>query len=242
MSTADVLTVSGLTKRFGGVTAVNDLSFALTKGEMVGIVGPNGAGKTTIFNLITGFLRKDSGSIFFDGREISNESPYKISLSGISRTFQQVRSFQGLTVLETASLPLAIRHRHVDRARLLELLGSVGLGGKENVMTSALTYVEAKSLEIAKSIVIDPKLLLLDEPFGGLNVHEIGIMTSVIRRQRDEGRTCIIIEHRLAELFALVRRLIVVDFGQKIADGDPREVVKRENVIEAYIGKEEKKE
>jgi branched-chain amino acid transport system ATP-binding protein len=240
MPTKQVLTVSNLTKRFGGVIAVNDLSFSVSEGEMIGIVGPNGAGKTTVFNLITGFLRKDSGSISFDGMEISHQSPHKISQLGISRTFQQVRSFQGLSVMETMSMPLLIRGRPVDKGALSKLLESVGLKGKENAMARSLTYVEAKSLEICKAIVIDPKLLLLDEPFGGLNVHEIEVIGALIRRQKDEGRTSVIIEHRLAELFALAGRIVVMDFGQKIADGNPQEVVRQENVIEAYIGRVEK--
>ncbi len=232
-----LLNVTNLTKKFGGVTAVNDVSFSIGREEKLGIVGPNGAGKTTLFNVITGFLRADTGSITFEDKEISKFEPHKISLLGLSRTFQLVRSFRGMNVYETMATPLLIRKMKVSKERILEMLDLVGLKGKENVAARSLTYQELKSLEIARAVISEPKLLLFDEPFGGLNVSEIEKVAVIIRQLHKQGRAIIIIEHRLAELFSIAERLIVMDFGKKIADGTPNEVMKDSQVIEAYMGR-----
>jgi len=233
---AGLLKVANLTKTFGGLVAVDNVSFDLDAGEMLGVVGPNGAGKTTVFNLLTGFLKASSGSIRFNGKDITRLEPHKISLLGISRTFQQVRYFQGMTVLETVTTPVILRKGNVKKAAA-EALEAVGLKGKEDVLSKSLTYLELKSLEIARAIVTGPSLLLLDEPFGGLAREETEGIAKILKRLHEEKRTAIIIEHRLGELVALVERLMVMNFGKKIADGQSKEVLDAEHVIEAYVGR-----
>lgn len=233
---ADLLKVANLTRTFGGLVAVDNVSFDLGAGEMLGVVGPNGAGKTTLFNLLTGFLKASSGSIRFNGKDITRLEPHEISLLGISRTFQQVRYFQGMTVLETVTTPIILRKGNVKKAAA-EALEAVGLKGKEDVLSKSLTYMELKSLEIARAIVTGPSLLLLDEPFGGLAREETEGIAKILKRLHEEERTAIIIEHRLGELVALVERLMVMNFGKKIADGQSKEVLDAENVIEAYVGR-----
>jgi branched-chain amino acid transport system ATP-binding protein len=233
---ADLLKVANLTRTFGGLVAVDNVSFDLGAGEMLGVVGPNGAGKTTLFNLLTGFLKASSGSIRFNGNDITRLEPHKISLLGISRTFQQVRYFQGMTVLETVATPIILRKGNVKKA-VAEALEAVGLKGKEDVLSKSLTYMELKSLEIARAIVTGPSLLLLDEPFGGLAREETEGIAKILKRLHEEKRTAIIIEHRLGELVALVERLMVMNFGKKIADGQSKEVLDAEHVIEAYVGR-----
>jgi branched-chain amino acid transport system ATP-binding protein len=233
---AGLLKVANLTKTFGGLVAVDNVSFDLDAGEMLGVVGPNGAGKTTVFNLLTGFLKASSGSIRFNGKDITRLEPHWISLLGISRTFQQVRYFQGMTVLETVTTPVILRKGNVKKAAA-EALEAVGLKGKEDVLSKSLTYLELKSLEIARAIVTGPSLLLLDEPFGGLAREETEGIAKILKRLHEEKRTAIIIEHRLGELVALVERLMVMNFGKKIADGQSKEVLDAEHVIEAYVGR-----
>ena len=238
-----LLEVKGLTKRFGGLTAVKDVSFSLASGEITGVLGPNGAGKTTLFNLLTGFIGTDTGSVVFDGQPIRGLAPHRIVNRGLARTFQLTRPFIGMTVVENVIVGcLAPRVRRdgptESRARLM--LNRVGLGPKADLLVDALPYGDLRRLEIARALVTRPKLLLLDEPFAGLGTSEIEPLAALIRELHDsEGLTILIIEHRLREFMQLVGRVIAMDFGEIIAIGPPQEIVRHPRVIEAYIGKTE---
>jgi branched-chain amino acid transport system ATP-binding protein len=236
-----LLEVSGLSKHFGGLQAVKDVSFAIEPGEIVGILGPNGAGKTTLYNLLTGFIPFDSGSIVFKGRDLRGLSPYRIAGLGISRTFQLCRPFVGMTVFENVIVGgLGARGSggaDLD-ARALELLKQVGLAGKEQFAVETLSYGDQRRLEIARALAAKPALLLLDEPFAGLGSGEIADLSALIRSvHAEQGLTVMLIEHKLREFMRLVGRVIALDFGEMIAEGTPEDIVRHPAVIEAYIGR-----
>lgn len=234
-----ILEISHLTKRFGGLTAVSDVSFSLQAGEVTGILGPNGAGKTTLYNLLTGFIPPDEGSALFMGTNLRGLAPHRIVRMGISRTFQLCRPFVGMTVLENVKVgglaqPAPRQGRDV-RAR--ELVAQVGLAGKEEMPVEVLSYGDQRRLEIARALATGPKLLLLDEPFAGLGSGEIAELSALIRRIHvDTGLTVLLIEHKLHEFMKLVDRVIALDFGEVIADDVPERIVAHPRVIEAYIG------
>jgi branched-chain amino acid transport system ATP-binding protein len=236
-----LLHVEGLTKRFGGLTAVKNVSFALDPGEITGILGPNGAGKTTLFNLLTGFMRPDRGTIEFDGVPLIGVAPHRIVNRGLARTFQLTRPFIGMTVVENVvvgCLAPRVRAEGHTEVRARDMLDRVGLGAKANLMVDALSYGDLRRLEIARELVTRPKLLLLDEPFAGVGTSEIEPLAALIRElHKSEGLTILIIEHRLREFMQLVRRVIAMDFGEIIATGTPAEIVRHPRVIEAYIGR-----
>jgi branched-chain amino acid transport system ATP-binding protein len=238
-----LLTVENVTKRFGGLTAVGDVSFSLQKGEIAGVLGPNGAGKTTLFNLITGFIRHDAGRITFDGRELRGLAPYKIVNLGLARTFQLTRPFVGMSVVENVivgCLAPRVRADGPTEPRARKMLERVGLGAKADLPVDALSYGDLRRLEIARELVTRPKLLLLDEPFAGLGSAEIDPLAGLIRElHATEGLTILMVEHRLREFMALVHRVIAIDFGRVIADGAPAEITRNPKVIEAYIGRTE---
>ncbi len=238
-----LLEVQGLTKRFGGLTAVKDVSFVLDKGEIAGILGPNGAGKTTLFNLLTAFILPDTGTIAFDGDSIRGLPPYRIVNRGLARTFQLCRPFVGMSAQENVMVGClgAGKHsRETAGARAFELLVMVGLDGKARMPSELLSYGDLRRLEIARALATNPKLLLLDEPFAGLGTGEIAPLSELIRKlHREQGLTILIIEHRLREFMKLVKRVIAMDFGEVIAVGDPDQIVRDPLVIEAYIGREE---
>jgi branched-chain amino acid transport system ATP-binding protein len=238
-----LLEVGGLTKRFGGLTAVKDVSFALSRGEISGILGPNGAGKTTLFNLLTGFIAPDSGSVTFDGRALRGLSPNRIVNLGVARTFQLCRPFVGMTALENVivgCLAPRVRGRGESEERALTLLARVGLENKARLTAESLSYGDLRRLEIARALATDPRLLMLDEPFAGLGSAEIEPLSDLIRElHRDQGLTILIIEHKLREFMKLVTRLIAMDFGEIIAQGDAQHIVNNPRVIEAYIGRGE---
>jgi branched-chain amino acid transport system ATP-binding protein len=242
--TAPLLEVDRLTKRFGGLVAVKDVSFALKAGEITGILGPNGAGKTTLFNLLTGFIRMDLGTVRFDGHPLRGLRPHRIVNLGLARTFQLCRPFVGMSVFENvlvACLAPRVRHLHENRAqRAMSLLEQVGLAAKADLPAETLPYGDQRRLEIARALATDPKLLLLDEPFAGLGTSEIEPLAAVIRRLHDErGLTILIIEHKLKEFMQLVTRVIAMDFGEVIAVGPPATIVRDPRVVEAYIGRTE---
>jgi len=238
-----LLEVERVTKRFGGLVAVKDVSFTLAPGEITGILGPNGAGKTTLFNLLTGFIAMDLGTARFEGRSLQGLAPHRIVNLGLARTFQLCRPFRGMSVLENVSVGcLAPRVRHdggVER-RARRILEQVGMADKAETPVDALPYGDLRRLEIARALATNPKLLLLDEPFAGLGGNEIGPLSALIRKlHAEEGLTILIIEHKLREFMQLVRRVIAMDFGEVIAIGPPQEIVRHPRVVEAYIGRTE---
>jgi branched-chain amino acid transport system ATP-binding protein len=236
-----LLEVSGISKHFGGLHALRDVSLAIAPGEVVGILGPNGAGKTTLYNLLTGFIPSDSGSILFNGRELRGMAPYRIAGLGISRTFQLCRPFVGMTVFENVIVG-GLGARSADRAgldaRALALLKQVGLAEKARLPVETLSYGDQRRLEIARALAASPALLLLDEPFAGLGSGEIADLSALIRSvHAEQGLTVMLIEHKLHEFMRLVGRVIALDFGEIIAEGSPDEIVRHPAVIEAYIGR-----
>ena len=235
-----LLEVSGLSKHFGGLQAVKDVSFAIEPGEIVGILGPNGAGKTTLYNLLTGFIPFDSGSVVFKGRDLRKLSPYRIAGLGISRTFQLCRPFVGMTVFENVivgGLGASGGGSELD-AHAHALLRQVGLAGKEQLAVETLSYGDQRRLEIARALAAKPALLLLDEPFAGLGSGEIADLSALIRSvHAEQGLTVMLIEHKLHEFMRLVDRVIALDFGEIIAAGTPEDIVRHPAVIEAYIGR-----
>jgi branched-chain amino acid transport system ATP-binding protein len=246
--------VEGLTKRFGGLTAVNAVSFELKRDQLVGLIGPNGAGKTTLLRLITKILRPDSGRIVFNGQDITGLAPWDVVDRGIAGTFQNMRPFRHLPIIANVMVPLiAPRARRsgewVKRieAKAMDALEFVGISDMALEPASALSQGDLKRLEVARAIATEPELLLLDEPLGGLNSAESDLLARSIRRLHkggrfgrlhSEGPAVLMIEHKLKELMSIVDRVIVVDYGEIIADGPPAEVVKNKRVIEAYLGTE----
>jgi len=236
---ACILELKNLTKSFGALVVSEDLFLALDEGIALGVIGPNGAGKTTMFNLVTGTLRADGGKIKFAGRDISGLSPSARARAGIARSFQVPQPFSGMSVFENtlvaattaAGLDIAAANRHC-----LDVLDRIGLVDKVNQPAGSLTLLERKQLELARALSAKPKLLLLDEIAGGLTEHECGILVSTIRDIRRTGITIIWIEHIVHALLAVVDRLLVLDFGRKIADGDPHAVMADKTVRATYMG------
>lgn len=246
--------VKGLTKHFGGLTAVNNVSFHVERDEVVGLIGPNGAGKTTLVRLIMKILKPSAGQIFFRGRDITRLKTWEVVSLGITGTFQNTRPFKRLPILANVMVPClgpraSRRGEWVKRieARAMDALEFAGISDLALEPASKLSHGDLKRLEIARAIATEPELLILDEPFAGLNPTETELLAKSIRRLHrggrfgrlhSEGVAMIIIEHKLSELMKIVDRVIVLYFGQIIAAGRPEEIVKNEKVIEAYIGKE----
>ncbi len=243
-----LLQVKGLFKSFGGVTAVANVSFDLHKGETLGIIGPNGSGKTTLVNLITRFVKQDLGEVFFKGRRISRLKAYKIAEMGIVRTFQIMRPFYTLPAFKNLIIPLySPRVRKIGGGKLgdrdavaIDILEEIGFERDAYVpykRASSLPLGYLKRLELARCLALRPEVIICDEIFSGLSMAEIATMVPLMERLQMEGKTIIMIEHRLRELFKVVDRVMVLNFGVKIAEGIPEEVIEHEEVKKAYLGR-----
>ena len=249
MTGAPLLKVTGLSKNFGGVRALSNVSFDLEEGELLGVIGPNGSGKTTLVNLITRFVKPSSGKVLFKGKKISHLPPYRIVRMGIARTFQMVKPFYQLPAYKNMIVPLYSPRmkqlaggRYGDRdAVALDLLEEVGFERDAQVaykVAGALPQGYLKRLELAKAIAMQPDLYILDELFSGLSLAEVASIVPIIEKIRMAGKTIIMIEHRLRELFRIADRVIVMNYGEKIADGPAEAVMEDETVKSAYLGTE----
>ena len=252
-----LLEVKGLTKTFGGLTAINHVDFSMDEHQIVSVIGPNGAGKTTFFNMISGYYPVDSGTIVFDGRSLVRLTPEKVAACRIARTFQNIRLFQNMLVAENIlmgrfmhmkaniadivlHLPRYQKEEQEAYEKVLSLLDYVGLAGKENELARNLSYGQQRRLEIARALAIEPKLIMLDEPAAGLNPKETEEMKKFILRLRsDLNTTILLIEHDMKLVMGLSDKITVLNYGEKIADGTPDEIRNNENVIKAYLGVEE---
>jgi branched-chain amino acid transport system ATP-binding protein len=234
-----LLEVIGLTKHFGGLRAVHELSFQVNPGEILGLIGPNGAGKTTAFNLIAGFLRPSSGRVLLEGKDLVGMKPYAVTRRGIARTFQIVKPFKKLPVLENVALAAFLRYRSRPEAESAarNTLERMGLGSKLSAAAADLTLSEQKRLEMARALATRPKLLLLDEPMSGLNPTEVDQATRLVVEICKEGVTVIWVEHVLKAIMNASHRVVVISQGRKIADAPPHQVVSNPEVISAYLGK-----
>jgi branched-chain amino acid transport system ATP-binding protein len=235
---ADALVIRGLSKRFGGLRAVQDVSFSVKENETLALIGPNGAGKTTSFHLITGFHRPDAGSVMAFGREIVGLRPHDICAHGLARTFQVAKPFGAMTVLANVMTGAFLRDRNavVARDRARETIEFVGLSAREQTPAKDLTTIDQRRLEMARALATEPRILLLDEVMAGLNPSEIDQAVALIGKLSERGLTIVIVEHVMRAIMAVARHIVVLDHGQKIAEGTPRQIVENPEVVRAYLG------
>ena len=237
-----ILEVKRICKAFGGLQAVVNFDLTVHPRDLIGVIGPNGAGKTTVFNLITGFIRPDSGEVWFKGQNITRLKPFQIVNRGLCRTFQLVDLFKEMTVLENVMIP-CYSHRAKQKGTgeetwkiAMKFLEEVGLRDRYNEKAKNLAFGELRLLDIARAMATQPDILLLDEPFSGLDVEDARVLSSAIRQMHQKGQTMIIIEHRLRDLLKLVERVVTIVFGEKVAEGSPQEIMNNQKVINAYLG------
>jgi len=234
-----LLEVDKVTKRFGGLVAVNDVSFSVTAGEILGIIGPNGAGKTTLFSVISGFAPPSQGDVRFDGHGIVGVSPDRLVRRGLIRSFQIVQTFADMTTLDvvtTAALTRRPIREAIDYAA--HVLGRVGMAGKEHLTPATLSLQDKKLLELAKCLATDPRCILLDEVMAGLTMAETDAPMAVVRELNAQGVTIVMVEHVMPVIMRLATRIVVINFGEKIAEATPEDIVKDQRVIDAYFGDE----
>ncbi|MCD1262862.1 MULTISPECIES: ABC transporter ATP-binding protein [Shinella] len=252
-----ILQIKNITKRYGGLTAVNDVSFDVNKGEILSVIGPNGAGKSTLFKLISSFVPATSGEVIFNGERISSLAPHKVARMGVVRTFQETTIFRSMTVREN----IIVSHHLRSKASLLgfflgtkqakededafaasadDIVDFLGLQAIRNELASNLPQGHLRALGMAIGLATDPKVILLDEPFAGMNHDETMKMVALVRRLRDErGVTVLLVEHDMPAVMKISDRIVCINFGQKIAEGTPQEIRENEQVIEAYLGSED---
>jgi len=244
MTEAPLLAVDHLTRRFGGLVAVNDVTFTITPGQIVGLIGPNGAGKTTLFNLLVGLYRPTQGEIRLEGRTVSGLKPHSICRLGMTKTFQNVALFMESSVLDNVVTGGLLRNSLAEaREKAREALDAVGLGRTADRLAGDLSFPERARVEVARALCTEPKVLLLDEVMAALTPAEMTEIVDLVRRLRDErGLTFIVVEHHMKAIMALCERILVLNFGSLIAEGTPQEIANNPAVIDAYLGSEYRKD
>lgn len=236
-----LLEVRNITKSFGGLMAIQDLDLRVEKGEILGLIGPNGSGKTTFFNVISSFLPPDHGHVYFDGQEITRLKPHVITGLGLARTFQHPKPLMELTAHENIRIAAFLKNRKDKEAAKTAwtILNLIGLEKAGNVPSHKLTFGQKKILEVGRALATQPKMICLDEVMAGLNWNESMEVIHLLRKIHQQGITLILIEHNISAILEISKRIVVLNYGIKIADGNPKEVVDSKEVIEAYLGKEE---
>ncbi len=235
-----MLQIEKMTKQFGGLRAIDSLDLTIDKGQILGLIGPNGAGKSTAFNCIAGSFAPTSGEITFEGNRINGQKPWNLCKMGLARTFQIVKPFASKDVLYNVTVAsfVTTNSRKVAEEKALAVLESLNFANKKDILAGNLTIADRKRLEIAKALATEPKLLLLDEVMAGLRPNEVDEMVDILKTLRDRGVTIFVIEHIMRAIMALSDRVVVIQFGKKIAEGTPREIANNEAVIKAYLGED----